>query len=233
MSRSRCSASWKSWTPFSRKRPVCFPLASVRLSPCLRVCLYYFESWLPNGSSMSIRHSCRVKHLLCSRPDFHRTGLTRPLPTTAGVDRTVLKPIHFQDGTSLPAGTHIGAAGYCIARDPDFFEEPLQFDPYRHVRHHGDQKSHFITTSAQNLLFGHGRHACPGRFFAVAEMKVVMAEVVRRYDVRLIPGTVPRRGVFGLATIPETKLKILMRVAGSRTSKTSQGSPEPEHNNDK
>lgn len=35
---------------------------------------------------------------------------------------------------------------------------------------------------------GHGRHACPGRFYAAAELKVVLAEILSTYDIKLCEG---------------------------------------------
>ncbi len=43
-------------------------------------------------------------------------------------------------------------------------------------------------TNAQNqdsLTFGHGPHACPGRFFAIYEIKCLVVEILRNYDIRL------------------------------------------------
>jgi cytochrome P450 len=36
--------------------------------------------------------------------------------------------------------------------------------------------------------FGHGRQACPGRFFAVRLLKTVIAEIIMRYDLRFSAG---------------------------------------------
>lgn len=43
----------------------------------------------------------------------------------------------------------------------------------------------FTSTSATYLAFGHGRHACPGRFFAAQELKLLLAYILRKYDVEL------------------------------------------------
>jgi cytochrome P450 len=40
------------------------------------------------------------------------------------------------------------------------------------------------TTSHTFLPFSHGRHACPGRFYAAQLLKLLLAELVLRYDVR-------------------------------------------------
>ena len=48
-----------------------------------------------------------------------------------------------------------------------------------------------ISTSSplqKNLLnFGHGKYACPGRFFASLEIKVILVRLVMNYDFKLTP----------------------------------------------
>jgi cytochrome P450 len=41
-----------------------------------------------------------------------------------------------------------------------------------------------VTTSSESLNFGHGNHACPGRFFASNEIKVVLIELLRSWEFR-------------------------------------------------
>ena len=48
-----------------------------------------------------------------------------------------------------------------------------------------ENKHQFVTTSPDSLIFGHGNHACPGRFFASNEIKVVMIELLRSWEFRL------------------------------------------------
>jgi cytochrome P450 len=48
-----------------------------------------------------------------------------------------------------------------------------------------ENRHQFVTTSSDSLVFGHGNHACPGRFFASNEIKVVMIELLRSWDFRL------------------------------------------------
>jgi len=55
-------------------------------------------------------------------------------------------------------------------------------------------------------------HTCsPGRFLAVAEMKLIFATLLLRYDLKLIPETRPKSIWFGAMRIPELKLPILMK----------------------
>jgi hypothetical protein len=49
-------------------------------------------------------------------------------------------------------------------------------------------KHQFVVTSSDSLNFGHGNHACPGRFFASNEIKVVLIELLRNWDFRFLEG---------------------------------------------
>lgn len=64
-----------------------------------------------------------------------------------------------------------------------------------------------------NIAFGHGEHACPGRFFAANEVKVMLCHLVMKYDWTLTPGTDGRfvnRGT-SLSTSPDAKIRIQRR----------------------
>jgi cytochrome P450 len=63
------------------------------------------------------------------------------------------------------------------------------------------------------LPFGHGRHACPGRFFAATELKGMLAHVMN-YDVKLdesANGVRPLNMHFGFSRVPNTKAKVYFR----------------------
>lgn len=54
-----------------------------------------------------------------------------------------------------------------------------------------------MTTKADDMLtlveqFGWGRHACPGRFFAANEIKMIVATYILTYDIRLPDGVTER-----------------------------------------
>lgn len=40
----------------------------------------------------------------------------------------------------------------------------------------------FVTTSPEMFGFGHGMHACPGRFFASNEVKIAIAHLILKFD---------------------------------------------------
>ncbi|KAJ7260588.1 cytochrome P450 [Mycena rebaudengoi] len=74
---------------------------------------------------------------------------------------------------------------------------------------------HMGTTGVDYLPFGHGRHACPGRFFAATELKAMLAHVVvMNYDVKLdesADGVRPPPMAIGYTRVPNTKAKVYFR----------------------
>lgn len=40
------------------------------------------------------------------------------------------------------------------------------------------------------MPFGYGKHACPGRFFAANEIKVIVINLLRKYDIETRQGRV-------------------------------------------
>jgi cytochrome P450 len=104
--------------------------------------------------------------------------------------RKALQPFSLPDGTLIPAGTRIAIAWAAISRDPEYFENPDRFDGYRFVNASnaadgkGSGTNQFVAISREYLVFGFGRHACPGRFFATTLIKITIATLLLRYDLR-------------------------------------------------
>ena len=47
----------------------------------------------------------------------------------------------------------------------------------------GSKQPSVVTGGDTFLSFGHGKHSCPGRFFASQEMKLMLAHLLQHYDV--------------------------------------------------
>ncbi len=52
--------------------------------------------------------------------------------------------------------------------------------------------AHLVSTSVDHVGFGHGQQACPGRFFAASEIKIVFVYLLLSYDWKLPDGAVPK-----------------------------------------
>ncbi|KIJ13791.1 hypothetical protein PAXINDRAFT_80408 [Paxillus involutus ATCC 200175] len=103
--------------------------------------------------------------------------------------RKVMKEFTFSDGTVLPKGTIVTIASQATHLDNGIYENAEMFDPFRSANmrdEDGDGAKHlFVSTNPEYLSFGHGRHACPGRFFAGNELQSMLAHVVLSYDIKL------------------------------------------------
>ncbi|KAL2185733.1 cytochrome P450 [Thermothelomyces heterothallicus CBS 203.75] len=120
----------------------------------------------------------------------------------AGFQRKVTKTFTLSNGQVIPAGVVIQVPADAIARDPEVFPNADQFDPWRFSRLREEARSagkaeeaahhQFVSVSPEVLTFGYGRHACPGRFFAANEIKMIIANFILAYDMKLPDGVTER-----------------------------------------
>lgn len=111
-------------------------------------------------------------------------------------------------GTKVPQGVRLAVAMHEVHHDTSFYPDPTIYDAFRFSRSRSREASRpekgFVDVEAQSdddegnpfgardlsattvsdhfLSFGYGRRACPGRFFAVHEMKILLSLLVQRYD---------------------------------------------------
>lgn len=89
-----------------------------------------------------------------------------------------------------------------VNSDSGVFPNASEFDPLRFYKLRQSAKSkgsvegaalnQFVSVSQNSLTFGYGRHACPGRFFAANEIKMILANVLLRYDLKMTEGSTGR-----------------------------------------
>ncbi|EMD40104.1 hypothetical protein CERSUDRAFT_45258, partial [Gelatoporia subvermispora B] len=129
--------------------------------------------------------------------------------------RVTLKDVYFSDGTLVPAGTLLVAATLATQSDDNLYPNAAEFDAFRFskLREENDSiKYQYATTSPEFITFGHGKHACPGRFFAVDELKSIMAYIVLNYDVKFErEGVRPANKWISTSVNPDPTAKVLFR----------------------
>jgi cytochrome P450 len=138
---------------------------------------------------------------------------------TVNIPRIVTNPtgLRCSTGHVLPHGTRMTIHAHAINQNPSLYPNPAEFDPFRFSALRetpgNEHKFQHATTGIDNINFGHGIWACPGRFFASAEIKVVLAYILRHYDVRLKEGEdKPKQQHFGLAILPDPMAEVLFRA---------------------
>jgi cytochrome P450 len=109
-------------------------------------------------------------------------------------------------GYSLPAKTKVMRWGILAARDPGQYTDPATFRPERWLRgsaHHHSAHSHV------GLPFGHGPRACVGQRFAVLELQVAVATLLRDFRLEYDSGRWGEVGAqFGFTNCPDRDVRI-------------------------
>jgi cytochrome P450 len=74
--------------------------------------------------------------------------------------------------------------------------------------------AHLVSAGPNHLGFGHGVHACTGRFFVSSEVKIALCRLLLKYDRKLPDSPIPRSVAHGMAFSmnPAAKLLICRRT---------------------
>lgn len=139
--------------------------------------------------------------------------------------RKSLKEFTFSDGTVIPRGALIvttAQANPSIHPNPDLFDG-FRFSNFEKEQQGNDSRTlitanlggsvrfKLVATTPDYLVWGYGRHACSGRFFAALILKLVLAHVVLRYDVKFENGGRPEDLIVGFNRLPNPHGKVLLR----------------------
>ncbi|KAF3391867.1 Dihydromonacolin L monooxygenase mokC [Talaromyces pinophilus] len=128
--------------------------------------------------------------------------------------RLALDHVKLSDGTVIPKNSQV-----CVTSrrmwDGEIHENPDKFDPYRFYNMRQEAENHtkaqLVVTTPDHLAFGHGKQACPGRFFAANEIKIVLIYLLLRYDWKIAEGRAPQIQRSGMFTLTDPQLKMMVR----------------------
>ncbi|KAK7523788.1 cytochrome P450 [Phyllosticta citriasiana] len=128
------------------------------------------------------------------------------------------------EGWHAPKGTLLCFASGCVHHDPEIYDSPWEYDAFRFSRAREDQDARadgdkkgfrkhqgsIVTTGDSYLAFGHGKHACPGRFFVAYVLKMMLAYMVLNYEIKPLDRR-PSYKWLGMVMIPPTGTSIQVR----------------------
>ncbi len=130
------------------------------------------------------------------------------------MQRIVVTDITLSDGSVLPRDTAVGVPNWGITRDDHLWTNPETFDGFRFAKLRAEpgaeHKHQFATAGPDSLSFGYGPQACPGRFFASNEIKVLLAHLLLNYDFKMEGGR-PQNIIHELTVMPNRGANVLFK----------------------
>ncbi|KAJ6545082.1 cytochrome P450 [Mycena vulgaris] len=99
--------------------------------------------------------------------------------------------VALPNGLIIPKDNCVGVSLDGIHFDEEYYPRAREYDAFRFSRPREEAtlaekprtNEDLLTTSATWLPFSHGIHACPGRFFAANNLKMILAHLLINYDI--------------------------------------------------
>ena len=136
------------------------------------------------------------------------------------------------DGVRIQPGQSLGVPSRPIHMDPKIYSDPHTFDAFRFSKEAEEKAAQMDKSSSSvkdqkdlNLLysrldasrtsetyltFGHGRFACPGRFLATKELKLILVNMLAKYEIEPLKSRT-ENWMFGQMCIPPVRDTIRIR----------------------
>ncbi|KAF2002146.1 benzoate 4-monooxygenase cytochrome P450 [Amniculicola lignicola CBS 123094] len=113
--------------------------------------------------------------------------LRRATPVPSLLPRIVLPGGMSVDGHQLQAGTVIGVPAYALHHDSKYFPDPWSFRPERWIESESVTKESIDRARRAFTPFSIGTRQCSGKSLGYLQLKLTMAHILYRYDMRLAP----------------------------------------------
>lgn len=83
------------------------------------------------------------------------------------------------DGYHVPAGTTAMVNMWAIMRDPQVWNDPLNFNPDRFLQQHSDLS--VLGSDLRIAPFGSGRRSCPGKTLGMSTVNIWVATLLQQF----------------------------------------------------
>jgi cytochrome P450 len=138
--------------------------------------------------------------------------------------RKALQPFQLSDGTQIRQGEWICSAAKVIGSSPAHFQAADEFHGFRFVEPAhlvqalGEEPSDFGIVKSQETsefteisdwqLWGTGRGACPGRWYASAITKTILTLFIQQWDAKLVDPDAKRHFSWRTFIYPYSSVKV-------------------------
>lgn len=129
----------------------------------------------------------------------------RLCPPGASNARVVTRDIEV-DGYRVEVGSFVSVGVYAIQRDPKLWDRPTEFDPDRFEPERAKKIDRW-----QYLPFGAGPRTCIGDHFAMLELALALATIVRRHEVRSLADDFPMATPFTMVAAAPIMARVARR----------------------
>jgi hypothetical protein len=136
-------------------------------------------------------------------------------PVLPQVEPRYLRKPATVGGFAYPAGVALIAAPYMLHHDAAVYPEPFAFRPERFL-----EKS---PGTYSWIPFGGGRRRCLGAAFALQEMKIVVGEVMRRFELEPAQSRPERTVRRSITTSPKEGATVILRQRPAATGQRASG----------
>lgn len=102
----------------------------------------------------------------------------RITPTVPFIARHLQEPLEIDKNSVLPAGTFVAISPWITHRNPDLYPNPANFDPDRFLPENVRERHAYAF-----LPFSLGPRNCIGWKVAIMEVKVILANIIRLFDI--------------------------------------------------
>ena len=113
----------------------------------------------------------------------------RLYPPVTHINRVITQTVKLDEWT-LPVGTGVDIDINAIHHNPTVWENPTTFDPTRFKKENLEEKHEYSF-----IPFSVGARNCIGQQYALSELKILTAKLLRAFEFSLVPGYQLTRGV--------------------------------------
>ncbi|KAL6853226.1 putative cytochrome P450, partial [Trichoderma novae-zelandiae] len=166
-----------------------------------------------NNGSLQKQHLTQMKKLDSLMKESQRHSP----PSVATYQRKAMIPIKLSNGFQIPAGTVVQCNTNILDETPSAWGDAHAFDGFRFYRLRENPEDanrfQFASPSYDSMQFGFGNDACPGRFFASNQIKIILSYILSRYDIKFedpVQGR-PKNFMFEVNVLADPTVKVLFK----------------------